>query len=48
MDIITQPIADMGNSAGSRILERIADPNMSAGEIVLHADCVPRTGDLSA
>ena len=47
MDIITQPVADMGNSAGSRILERIADPNMPAGEIVLNADCVPRTVNLS-
>jgi LacI family transcriptional regulator len=42
MDIITQPLADMGNIAGARILDRIANPDMQANEFVLEAGYVPR------
>jgi LacI family transcriptional regulator len=42
IDVITQPITEMGNIAAARVLERIDDPALSKKEIVLQAAYVPR------
>jgi LacI family transcriptional regulator len=42
IDVITQPIAEMGNIAAVRILERIDNPAIRKHEIVLQAAYVPR------
>jgi LacI family transcriptional regulator len=42
MDVITQPIAEMGNIAAARILERIENPDLGSDEIVLQAVYVPK------
>jgi LacI family transcriptional regulator len=42
IDVITQPIAEMGNIAAARILERIDNPDLEKDEIVLQAAYVPK------
>jgi LacI family transcriptional regulator len=42
MDIISQPIGDMGRIAGERILERIANPNMERNNIILQASLIDK------
>jgi LacI family transcriptional regulator len=42
IDVISQPIAEMGNIAAARILERIDNPVVKKDEIVLQAVYVPR------
>jgi LacI family transcriptional regulator len=42
IDVITQPIAEMGNMAAVRILERINNPGTKENEIVLEAVYVPK------
>jgi LacI family transcriptional regulator len=45
MDIITQPVEDMGNVAGKRILERIANPDVMANNIIFQANFMKRQED---
>jgi LacI family transcriptional regulator len=40
MDIINQPISDMGRIAGERILERIENPDLERNNIILQASLV--------
>jgi LacI family transcriptional regulator len=42
IDVISQPIVEMGNMAGMRILERIADPSIVVENFVLQAAYIPR------
>jgi DNA-binding LacI/PurR family transcriptional regulator len=42
LDVITQPIAEMGILAGTRILERIANPAGRGEAMILQAECVPK------
>jgi LacI family transcriptional regulator len=42
LDVITQPVAEMGHIAGTRILDRIADPSGRGDEIILQAEYVPK------
>jgi LacI family transcriptional regulator len=42
IDVITQPIAEMGNIAAARILEHIDNPALGNDEIVLQAVYVPK------
>jgi LacI family transcriptional regulator len=42
LDVITQPIAEMGNIAAARILERIDNPALEHDEIILQAVYVPK------
>jgi LacI family transcriptional regulator len=42
IDVISQPIIEMGKMAGVRILERIADPSMAVEEFVLQAVYIPK------
>jgi LacI family transcriptional regulator len=44
MDLITQPVADMGAIAGSLILQRINNPEIPPREIVLKAGYIHKTG----
>jgi LacI family transcriptional regulator len=48
IDVITQPIEQMGTMAAARILERIADPAEKKREIVLKAAYVPMIGSAMA
>jgi LacI family transcriptional regulator len=42
MDIITQPVTDMGRIAGKRILERIAKPDSAINNIILQANFIKK------
>jgi LacI family transcriptional regulator len=42
MDIINQPVSDMGGIAGKRILERIANPDIEVNNIILQANFIKK------
>jgi DNA-binding LacI/PurR family transcriptional regulator len=44
MDIIAQPVSDMGSIAGKRILERIASPDTEISNIILQANFIKKSG----
>jgi LacI family transcriptional regulator len=42
MDIINQPVSDMGSIAGKRIIERIANPEIEVNNIILQANFIKK------